>query len=60
MKQINGEICHVLELEKFNIVKISIVPKVIYRFSAIHIKLKIVFFFFNRNRTNNFTICVET
>ena len=46
MKQINGEICHVLELEKFNIVKISIVPKVIYRFSAIHIKLKIVFFFF--------------
>ena len=47
-------------IRRVNIVEMSILPKIIYRFSAIPYKISMAFFFFYRNRTNNPKIHMES
>ena len=44
MMQTNGKISYAFGLEEFNIAKITTVPKAIYRFNVVCVKLLMTFF----------------
>ena len=45
---------------KINIIKMTTLPKAIYIFNLILIKILLTVAFFHKNRTNNSKICIET
>ena len=58
MTETDGETFHVPGQEDSIIVKIAILPNTTFRFNVIPIKLPMAFF--NRSRTKNFPIHMET